>query len=283
MNEYKVSVIIPTYNRKDFVCEAIASVIDQTYRNTEIIVIDDGSTDNTKEAVQSQFPQVIYHYQDNKGISRARNAGIGLALGEFISFLDSDDLWKKNKLLMQMEAISSDPGIKICYTNEIWLKEGQHLNQKLKHKKYGGYIFEKCLPLCIISASSIIIHKSIFTKIGLFDETYPVCEDYDYWLRLSSHYPIHFIDNKLIIKRGGHTDQLSKKYWGMDRFRVKSLETILQYPSLSSDKKLEVYKELEKKCSILAKGYKNRQKAKKSSCYSKQAEKWKYLSKKHIV
>jgi len=198
-----VSVIIPTYNRPKFTKEAIDSIKAQSFQDFEIIVIED---------------------KEQKGPAWARNLGAKKAKGKYLAFLDSDDLWDKKKLEKQLKFLRDNPQYKICYTNETWIRDGKHLNQMKKHQKYGGWIFDKCLPLCIISASSILLEKQVFDDLGGFDESFIVCEDYDLWLRMAAKYPIGYLDEKLIIKRGGHADQLSKKYWGMDRFRIKALE-----------------------------------------------------------
>lgn len=227
-----VSVIIPTYDRPKFTKEAIDSVRAQTFQDLELIVIDD---------------------RDQKGPAFARNSGVKKAGGKYIAFLDSDDLWDRRKLEKQLKFLRDDPGFKICYTNEKWIRNDEHLNQLKKHQKYHGWIFDKCLPLCIISASSIIMEKEVFQSLGGFDESLPVCEDYDLWLRMALRYPIAFLDEKLIIKRGGHADQLSRKHWGMDRFRARALEKLLRQELDARQKEL-VRRELGAKYRVLTSG-----------------------------
>jgi len=226
-----ISVIIPAYNRASYLKEAIQSVLDQDYfagldlsSLFELLVIDDGSTDNTKEIVSAFGDRVKYHYQVNRGISTTRNVGLSLAKGDYIAFLDSDDLWKKAKLRMQMNLMENIPQAKVCYTEEIWIRRGARVNPKKKHQKYSGWIFDKVLPLCLLSLSSALFRKEVFEEVGFFDEELPVCEDYDFAIRVAQRYPVYLISRPLIVKRGGHPDQLSKKYWGMDRFRIKALE-----------------------------------------------------------
>ncbi|OGL41123.1 MAG: glycosyl transferase [Candidatus Schekmanbacteria bacterium GWA2_38_11] len=252
--DHRVSVIIPTYNRAQLLAEALNSVTSQTYKDFELIVVDDGSSDNTKEVVKNFNGEIKYLYQKNQGVSAARNLGIREAKGEFLSFLDSDDMLERKKLEKQIDFFDKNKEAKVCYTDEIWVRNGKRVNQMKKHAKYSGDIFEKSLPLCIISASSITIKKDVLTRVGLFDESLIVCEDYDLWLRISNEYPVYFIPEKLIIKRGGHKDQLSKKYWGMDRFRIKVLEKLLLEGGLDPSKKDATFKELEKKCEIFSKG-----------------------------
>ena len=250
----KVSVIIPTYNRGHLLAEAIDSVLSQTYNDLELIVVDDGSQDETKEIVSSYSSQVIYLYQKHRGVSAARNRGIEQAQGEYLSFLDSDDLWLKKKLNLQMEYLKSHPETLICYTDEIWIRKGVRVNPMKKHKKYSGMIFEHCLPLCIVSPSSVLMHRHLLDEVGVFDETLEVCEDYDLWLRISARYPVQFIEKPLIVKRGGHEDQLSKKWNGQDRFRIRALVKLLEEDYISLHQRELAWRELVKKCTIYGKG-----------------------------
>ena len=259
-----VSIVITTYNRRSFLKEAVLSVINQDYQDKEILVIDDGSTDRSFEEVRG-LP-LRYVWKENRGISSARNMGINISRGEFIAFLDVDDLWKKGKLTRQLEAMIENQ-FDISYTDEIWIRNGEHLNQKDRHKKYSGDIFERCLPLCIISPSSVVIKRKILDEVGLFDETLPVCEDYDIWLRITSRYPVLFIDKPLIIKRGGHKDQLSRAYEAIDRFRIQSLAKIIQSNTLNPEMKNAALSELKKKCRIYAMGAEKRGRFKESDTY----------------
>lgn len=228
-----ITVIIPTFNRKVVLQRALVSVFQQTREPDEVIVVDDGSTDQTEGMVKRQFPSTTYIKQDNLGVSAARNRGINAAQSDWLAFLDSDDEWLMTKLEKQTIGLNARPDCKICHSDEIWIRRGTRVNSKLKHAKSGGWMFQRCLPLCAISPSSVIIHRSIFTELGGFDEALPACEDYDFWLRVTSRFPVLLVDEPLIIKYGGHHDQLSRKHWGMDRFRIKALENILASPHLS--------------------------------------------------
>jgi len=258
-----ISVIIPTYNRASFLDEAIQSVLNQDYfvRNSsnsfEFLVIDDGSTDNTKEIVKSFGNKMKYHFQEHKGVSAARNLGLDLAQGDYIAFLDSDDLWKKEKISIQMSFMNAFPKAKVCYTEEIWIRRGVFVNPKKKHRKYSGWIFDRVLPLCLISLSSALFRREIFEETGKFDEELLVCEDYDFGIRLALKYPVYFLSKPLIIKRGGHPDQLSRKYWGMDRFRIKALEKALHL-DLTPHQEMLVRQEIVRKCQVLGNGFEKR-------------------------
>ena len=250
-----VSVIIPVFNRLKSIPRSINSVINQTYPVNEIIVVDDGSNDGTYDMIKENFPQAILIYQENRGVSSARNIGIQAANSKWIAFLDSDDEWMPNKIEEQISFFIKNPLFKVCHTDEIWIRNGVRVNQMKKHRKYGGEIYKKCLPLCVISPSSIIIHKDIFNDVGFFDENLPVCEDYDLWLRICSKYKVLYLDQKLVKKYGGHKDQLSKKYWGMDRYRTIALEKMIDNPLLSIDDRIATINMAIRKVKILQKGY----------------------------
>ncbi len=250
----RVSVIIPTYNRYPFLIEAVESVLSQSYRDFELIVIDDGSEDNTAEITHRYPDRLRYFYQENQGASAARNQGIKVSRAELITFLDSDDLWDMDKLRYQVDFMESTPEARICYTDEIWIRRGVRVNPRKRHRKNSGWIFDRALELCIISPSSVMIRRELLQEVAYFDEELAVCEDYDLWLRIASINPIYLIDKPLIIKRGGHPDQLSEKYWGMDRFRVRALEKLLDHDQLSSEQRKQALRVLKKKCEILARG-----------------------------
>ena len=251
-----ISVIIPAFNRAHTLPKALDSVLSQTLKPREIIVVDDGSTDETN-AVLANYPGLCIISQDNRGVSAARNVGIEKAGGEWLAFLDSDDEWLKEKLEKQWDAICIDDKL-ICHTEEIWIRNGQRVNPMKKHKKFGGIIYERCLPLCVISPSSVMIHRSVFEDVGVFDESLEVCEDYDLWLRICAKYSVLFIDEPLIVKYGGHEDQLSRKYWGMDRFRVKALEKMMSFGALNDEDEKATVNMILQKCGIIINGMKKR-------------------------
>ena len=254
----KVSVIVPTYNRADRLERALNSIVSQTYQDFELIVVDDGSTDKTYQLMKS-FPKAQYFYiKKNSGVSKARNVGLAFAKGELICFLDSDDLWKEKKIQIQSLWLENNKDSQICYTDEIWVRNGVRVNPMNRHRKYSGDIFRHCLGLCIVSPSSVMIRAKLFDEIGNFDESLPACEDYDLWLRIASKYAFHFIEEPLIIKYGGHSDQLSRKYWGMDRFRVVALKKLLDQNSLDKEKLKLTRSVFLEKCSILIKGFEKR-------------------------
>jgi glycosyltransferase involved in cell wall biosynthesis len=268
----RVSVIITTYNRADFVQEAIESVLNQTFRDFELIVVDDGSTDCTAEILHKWGKKIRSIRQENSGVSRARNTGIRLARGKYIAFLDSDDLWVQKKLEVQAHFLDANPQFSGCYTDEVWIRRGVRVNPRNVHAKYSGWIFDRCLPLCIISPSSVMLRRQVLDVAGFFDESLPVCEDYDLWLRIAGRFPLFFIDEKLIIKRGGHSDQLSNRSWGNDHYRVLALRKQLTENHLTPSERAATMEMLQKKCRILANGCFKRGKNEEGMEYQKLAE-----------
>ncbi|CAN2048791.1 Glycosyl transferase [Candidatus Magnetomoraceae bacterium gMMP-13] len=248
-----VSVIIPTYNRVKFLKDAIDSVLAQDYNDFELIVVNDGSTDSTPELLKSYGKRIKVIHQKNKGVSAARNSGIAESCGEFTAFLDSDDLWLSEKLSVQSIFFKKHPNALICQTEEIWIRNGTRVNPKKRHKKQSGMIFDQSLPLCIVSPSAVMMRRSLFDMVGFFDTKLPACEDYDLWLRVSCRFPIYLIDRPLIIKRGGHADQLSNAS-RLDRFRIQALIKILKSNLLSPEQEEKTLKILKYKSNIYYKG-----------------------------
>jgi glycosyltransferase involved in cell wall biosynthesis len=244
----KISVVIPTYNRAVFLTRCIQSVLNQTLQADEIIVVDDGSTDDTK-SVLSQFP-ISYIYQNNQGVSSARNLGILNAKNEWIAFLDSDDCWDEKKLEFHVNVHKHQKELLASYTNEVWIRNNKCIELKTYQQKEHP-TFLNSLHLCKIGTSTFFCHKAIFNTIGLFDESLKACEDYDMWLRILEHYPIHFIDKKLTTKYAGHTNQLSFETQLIDTYRIQALEKHLQ-----GKHKKAVIEELILKITILLKGAK---------------------------
>ena len=204
--------------------------------------------------VKQKFGSVILFRQKNRGVSAARNKGIEISKGDWIALLDSDDEWKPNKLEKQINALNKDPDCFFSHTNETWIRNGIRVNQGKRHKKYGGYIFNKCLDICRISPSSVLFKKSILEHVGLFDDDLHVCEDYDLWLRITLNHKILFIDEPLIIKYGGHSDQLSKNIDGIEVYRIRSLENLLRNEKIKRDDRLLAIEMLLSKLNIYYNG-----------------------------
>jgi glycosyltransferase involved in cell wall biosynthesis len=261
-----ISVVIPTYNRFWILKEAIDSVLSQKFTDYEVIVVDDGSIDETAALLSDYGDRIVTIHQENKGVSAARNAGILTAKGCYIAFLDSDDTWLPEKLSCQMDFFQSHSEAVISQTDEIWVRNGVRVNPKSRHKKPSGMIFESSLQLCLVSPSAVMIKKSLFDEIGLFNEAFPACEDYDLWLRIGLYYPIYLIERQLVVKRGGHTDQLSRNP-GLDRYRIHSIVNILENHSLTALCYQAAVDILREKCRIYAEGCTKRGRADEAELY----------------
>ena len=287
MSHSAVDIIIPSYNRKKFLKRAVGSVQNQSWPNWNLLIVDDGSTDGSTNIYANSFKNdssenfigysanqitdgsvqsskgcsygnkiKIIKWKMNRGVSYARNQGLQQTTADWIAFLDSDDEWLSQKLEKQMEYAEKNPQYPLIHCNEIWLKNGKVLNQKKKHKKQGGRVFIPSVHLCCISPSAVLIKRSLFEELGLFREDFPVCEDYEFWLRITSRYDVGFLGEPLLIKHGGHEDQLSKKYFGMDYWRIKALYPYLENKNLSSEEQRELKRTIVNKSEILLKGYK---------------------------
>lgn len=250
----QISVIIPSFNRIQTLVRAIESVLNQHSVVDEIIIVDDGSEDDTVALVSQDYPNIKLIRQTNQGVSAARNTGIRQARFEWIALLDSDDSWLPEKISVIRQAQQQYPEYRLFHSDEIWIRNGVRVNPMKKHGKNGGWIFESCLPLCVISPSAVVLQRSLLHTTGYFDESLPACEDYDLWLRICHAFPVHYIEHALIIKYGGHADQLSRRYWGMDRFRIRSLYALLQQRNLRQNYQSAVLSTLITKLEVLLKG-----------------------------
>ena len=250
-----VSVIIPTYNRPRRLDRAVSSVLGQSFKDYELFVIDDGST-RPIEATLAPYGNhlTLLKHSANFGVSAARNTGIKASTAPLIAFLDSDDFWLPNKLDVQVAFFDARPDALACQTQEIWVRNGRRVNPKRKHLKPSGDIFEPSLRLCLVSPSAVMLKRRLLEEVGPFDAQLPVCEDYDLWLRISCRYPVFLIDRPLVVKEGGHCDQLSSQYWGMDRFRIRILEKLIMSGRLNERQLRAAFEEVSLKCRIFAHG-----------------------------
>ena len=283
-----MDVVIPTFNRKRLLPRALRSVLRQTHPRLRIFVADDGSTDGTEElflgpnplfkteersvgsansvgsassvgstnsvnSANSDSKIQFLRWKRNRGVSYARNQAIKQGRADWIAFLDSDDEWLPSKLEKQLQYAAKRPRRPLIHCNEIWLRNGKALPQKKKHKKQGGRIFASAVRLCCVSPSASLVRRSFLEKAGLFREDFPVCEDFELWLRLSARCETGFLSQALLIKHGGHQDQLSKKYFGMDYWRVKALLPFLESSGLSLEEKKALRESLKEKTAILMK------------------------------
>ena len=255
----KVSVVIPSYNRAEVLPRALDSVLAQRLPAAEIILVDDASDDETERLIESRYPQIRYlRLAENRGVSAARNLGMAEAEGDWIALLDSDDAWLPGKLQAQKDLIEAHPHLRLCHSEEIWIRNGRRVNPMRKHAKSGGRIFFQCLPRCVISPSAVLLRRDLLEDYGGFDEDLPACEDYDLWLRICAREPVLFVPEPQIVKYGGHDDQLSRRHWGMDRFRIRALEKILDSGVLEPDDREATLDMLRKKAGILTAGAEKR-------------------------
>ncbi len=255
-----ISVVIPTFDRAWCILRALDSVLGQTYRDFEVWIIDDGSSDSTEALIKQRAAeerQIVIHYEKtpNRGVAAARNLGIQRSGGEWIALLDSDDEWMPEKLEKQVSYMERNPGISLIHTGEKWIRNGIRVNAPKSYNKFGGEVFISCLPVCMIGPSTAVFKKALFESIGGFDEEYPVCEDYDFWLRVTARYEAGLIDEALTVKYGGHRDQLSTTHVAMDYWRIRSMSRLLSDTGLSPPRREAILRELRRKGRILLKGY----------------------------
>ncbi len=250
-----VSIIIPTFNRAGFICRAVDSVLKQSFEDTQLIVVDDGSRDDPRRLLSKYNDKRLrYIYQENRGVSAARNTGLDAAKGRYVAFLDSDDFWLKHKLRQQLFFMSRT-GFRISQTFEIWTRGGKRVNQGLKHQKSAGWIFEKSLRMCMISPSCVMMDKDLIREGKYyFDEKLPACEDYELWLRVTLEHPVGLVPLALTVKHGGRSDQLSRKITGLDLWRIYALKQILEQKNLPADKREGVLSALQEKAGLYISG-----------------------------
>jgi glycosyltransferase involved in cell wall biosynthesis len=253
-SNHVVSVIIPTYNRGELVAEAVASVLCQQKVQAQLIVVDDGSNDDTLQRLQPYRSSIVYVYQANAGVSAARNAGLRIARGDWIAFLDSDDLWLPQKLARQLEYLAGNRQFMICQTEELWMRQGRRWNPKKYHRKPSGHCFPSLLERCMVSPSAVMVHRAVLAEVGGFDEGLPACEDYDLWLRIGVRHPIGLVPEALVIKRGGHPDQLSATTTALDRYRIRALAKLLRAAPLDAEQHRLALAVLRRKCQVYAQG-----------------------------
>lgn len=237
--------------------EAVESVLAQTVAEHELIVVDDGSTDETRGRLRQYGARLTVLPQCRRGVAAARNLGAGRASGKYLAFLDSDDLWRPRKLERQLEFMERRPEVQICQTDEIWIRNGVRVNPRDRHRKPSGDIFRASLELCLVSPSAVMMWRELFERVGGFDESLPVCEDYDLWLRISRDTRVPLIPEALVTRRGGHAGQLSRATWGLDRFRVASIANLIE-AGLDPERAGWALDAMEKKVTILARGFHKR-------------------------
>jgi glycosyltransferase involved in cell wall biosynthesis len=258
----EISVIIPTFNRRPMVVGAIQSVLMQREVGFELIVVDDGSTDGTPEAVEEALENVTaavrFIRTERRGVAAARNLGVEAAAAPWIAFLDSDDLWKPEKLSRQLAHLREHQEYRISQCNELWIRNARRVNPGLRHLKHAGDIFVESLRTCLISPSAVIMQTDLFRDFGGFDETMTAAEDYDLWLRILLRHEAGLLAEALVTRRAGHGDQLSATVPAIDRFRILALAKLLAVPELTGEKRIATAEVLAAKCRLYARGLQRR-------------------------
>jgi len=268
----EVSVIIPTYNRRAMLIEAVDSVLAQSNRAFELIVIDDGSTDDTAGHLAGLAKTIRIERIEHRGAAAARNRGVALARAPLIAFLDSDDLWAPTKLERQLGFMRANPGCAISQTGEIWIRNGRRVNPGNRHRKRAGDILIDSLRTCLISMSAVMMRTELFRSIGCFDEMMEAAEDYDLWLRILIEHEAGLVDETLVTRRGGHPDQTSATTPALDRFRILALTKLLADERLSSARRAAVIEVLCEKCRIYSGGLVRRGRTDRARFYEQFAD-----------
>lgn len=272
-----VSVIIPVYNRSELLKEAVQSVLDQTYRDFELIVVDDGS-DSEEMALTTDICERagarlirLTHFGCP---GRARNRGVEQASGRWIAFLDSDDIWCPEKLQKQVDYLNENKGCALVHTREVWKREGRIVSQRKQRHNRCGDIYEDALVKCIIGPSTVMIDRSVYDLLGGFNDHIEIAEDYEFWLRFTAKYKCGYLEYPLVIKRAGTWDQLSEKYGQIEIFRIRALRIFLDYNDLSETQRELAIFEYVRKCLIFANGCDKRGRKVEASFWEKEASFW---------
>ena len=241
--------------------EAIDSVLAQTHAAFELIVIDDGSTDNTPATLAAlcrEHPNLRFESTTHRGVAAARNRGVELARSPLIAFLDSDDLWHREKLARQLDVMLANPSLEISQCQELWIRSGRRVNPGRRHAKRGGDLFIESLRTCLVSASAVMVRTGLFRALDGFDEAMLAAEDYDLWLRIMLDQQIGLLDEYLLTRRGGRADQLSASTPAIDRFRILALIKLLATDRLRGGRRLATADAFVEKCKIYAGGLRRR-------------------------
>jgi len=200
-----VSVVIPTYNCARYIAETLESVLRQSLRPHEIIVVDDGSTDDPQRVLEQYRDRIIYIYQENAGEPAARNTGIRQARGDFIAFLDADDLWLPDKLKFQMDYFEKHPEVALVYSDmKLFDETGivhESVKEWLKMSPPSGYVFRELFAETLFGSGTVILRKACVERVGFFDEAFLVGSDYEMWLRMARHFKFGYVDKPLLMYR----------------------------------------------------------------------------------
>ena len=265
-----VSVIIHTYNNEKFIAETVESVLNQTYKDYEIIVVDDGSVDGTRDALLPYMHGIRYHYKENGGIASAKNAGISLSQTEFVAFLDHDDLWAPDKLQLQMECFNENPKVGLVYAKYTSFRDGKELRTK-PEKGYSGWIFKELLSKSFIQTSTVIVKRECLNAVGPFDESFSLGDEYDMFLRISKKFQCGFVDKGLTRYRV-HDTNASKNDFLFDNENLGVYKKIYNnFTDLDGEEKKILRKRIARYSMKVAKGLYSQGKLEESKKYQKEA------------
>ena len=253
-----VSVVIPTHDRLALLMEAIDSVRAQSYAPIELIVVDDGSTDGTSDRLRAEPGLRLLRIDHNGRPGAVRNAGVAVATGDYLAFLDSDDLWMPDKLALQMELLRASPGTPIVHSRELWLRDGHPVSQAGQRHRRAGWLFADAVRKCIVGPSTVVLHRAVLREVGGFREDLEIAEDYELWLRVTARFPVAYCDRPLVTKRAGHGDQLSERYGQIERFRIDALAPLVAADHWEEPERTIARRELARKCLIHAAGARKR-------------------------
>ena len=276
----QVTIVILNWNGKRFLAPCLDAVLAQTFRDFEIVLVDNGSSDGSVQFLQRHYPQVrLIVNQRNLGFAAANNQAIRASGSEFVATLNNDTEVEPGWLEALVATVQSDSQVGMCASKMLFAHRRDVINSAgialdrvgIAWDRLGGRpddpttaapeeVFGPC-------AGAALYRRQMLDEIGLFNENLPVCEDYDLWLRISCRYPVHLITEPLVIKEGGHEDQLSSRYWGMDRFRIHSIAALMRSGHLDERQLALAQDELGNKCRIYANGCLKRGKWKEAVTY----------------
>ena len=208
-----VSIVMAAKNYARFLPQAVRSVVDQTFADWELVIVDDGSTDHTPQAVRPFLtdPRVRYHRSDRLGQPRAKNLGYRLSRGDFVSYLDADDAWEPTKLEKQLALLRANPDVGVCYCDRLLMDEAGRVSENPSPTRGEGSLQALFLNNTVCF-SSVVVRRAVFDRVGGFDPELDLAIDYDLWLRVARHYQFAGVNEQLVLYRTGHGN-LSKKLW----------------------------------------------------------------------
>lgn len=299
----RVTVVLPTFNKRENVAEALESVLTQTYTERDVVVVDDGSTDGTavdlfarfgaqpraRQIVESMNPAamkpfshafpsrgstIVYHYQSNRGLSAARNRGILETRGRLLAFIEAEDLWDRRHLDTHIRFRQDHPAAMVTCVGECPLKgNGRRHTAKSGLAQPTGWIFEQTLTASPLCTSAVLMSRRVIEECGVFDENLEACEDYDFWLRISPRYPIYGLEGAPIMRRSPRREP-SARAWSAEKFRVYALEKSFQSGHLDGHQRLLVAEEIVRKCERLVDGYRRTKSDERANFYERKRKRY---------